>query len=288
MSYSWDPRVESYRTYLSRKDYLGEITGSMGRASEEIRRGIDDQTASILGSNDRMAELISSDLSALRGEISAGLSELSASFNWGFSQMLLAMGGMTATIQELVKIAKTPAQTAAFEHFENARENYRKGLLEECIEELDKAISGDHVSSGYKTEWRFHQLLGIVRLGRFGQAVPEVMDEARAEEAFLLAARYSRADEPREAAKALMSAGFAAYAQSPGQPEKLKEALAHTEAALALDSGLSEAVFQASKLHMAIGCAIAQTSSGLHREGYLCCGHPAAPHLKCASASFAS
>ena len=196
---------------------------------------------------------LSADLDHLSAGIEAGFSELSASFNWGFSQMLASLGGMADSIQELVRISKTPTQTAAYEHFQLARDNFRKGLLEECLDELRVAIAGDHVSSGFKTEWRFHHLEGLVRLGSFAHPDPDLIDPAAAEAAFLLAARYARADEPREAARALLAAGFAAYAQAPEHAGKLRDALKHTEAALALDRGLGEAAFQLSKVHMALG-----------------------------------
>jgi tetratricopeptide (TPR) repeat protein len=73
-----------------------------------------------------------------------------------------------------------------------------------------------------------------------------LIDLAQAEEAFLLAASYAKTDEPREAARALLSAGWSAFVQG-----KLALALTHTKQAIALDANLTEACFQLAKFHMA-------------------------------------
>lgn len=96
----------------------------------------------------------------------------------------------------LIKLAKTPVQTVAFNHFEIARDAFRQNLLQEALEELQKAISGDHTSPGYKLEWRFHQMVGIIRLG-FADADLAVIDLMQAEQAFLHAARYAKTDYPK-------------------------------------------------------------------------------------------
>ena len=246
--YTWDRRVESYPTYLARRQALSEITSSAREAGQEVRKGIDQQTESLIGSNEAIAQILSGEIRGLREDVSGGFAEVAATFNWGFSEVLSALGGMSATMEALLAIAQTPAQTAAYEHFEIARENYRKGLIAECLEELDKAIAGDHVSSGFKTEWRFHNLRGLVYLGSFRHP----SDSSKAEQPFLLAARYARSDAPSDAARAMMAAGFAAFTQTPQSPEKLATALEHTESAIQLDPKIGEAWFQSSQIRMAM------------------------------------
>ncbi|MDO9263584.1 MAG: SUMF1/EgtB/PvdO family nonheme iron enzyme [Desulfosalsimonadaceae bacterium] len=179
--------------------------------------------------------------------ISAGISELNATFHWGFSEMLGQLGHMNDTLAKLVKIAKTPVQTVAFNHFEIARDAYRQGLYKECFDELEKAISGDHTSAGYKLEWQFHQMKGIIRLG-FADGDMALIDLAGAEDAFLMASRYGKTDYPEDAGRAALSAGWAAYCQG-----KMKEALAYTELAMSLHPRMGEAFFQAAKVRMALG-----------------------------------
>jgi formylglycine-generating enzyme required for sulfatase activity/tetratricopeptide (TPR) repeat protein len=154
---------------------------------------------------------------------------------------------MNDSLSELIKIAKTPAQTVAYEQYEIGRNAFRQGLYPECLEALEKAIDGDHTSPGYKLEWRFYQMKGVLYLGFEGCDLSNV-DLEKAEAVFLLAARYARKNYPKHAALALLSAGWAAYCQG-----KMKEALAHTEEALSLHHRLGEAFFQAAKVLMATG-----------------------------------
>jgi tetratricopeptide (TPR) repeat protein len=181
------------------------------------------------------------------GRVASAIDDLHSCFRWGFSQMLAGIGAMNDSLQSLIRAAKTPAQTAAYEQFEIARDAFRQQLFPECLEALGRAINGDHTSPGYKLEWRFHNLEGIVRLG-FDGCDESLADPAKSEQSFLLAARYAKTDYPKQAALAFLSAGRAAICRG-----NLPDALRHTEAAIQLDGRLGEALFQAAKLRMALG-----------------------------------
>jgi tetratricopeptide (TPR) repeat protein len=262
----------SWNDYLQAKNFVDDISSSSREAGRRVSMEISHQTREIIASNEalsreniRMMEVstdriehglgqIDSTLSAGfdrlsydMQEISSGISELNSTFHWGFGALIAGIGHMNDALSELIKIAKTPVQTVAFNHFEIARDAFRKGLLQESLEELDKAIKGDHTSPGYKLEWRFHQMVGIIRLG-FADCELSLVDLKHAEESFLLAARYAKTDYPEDAARAFLSAGWAAYCQG-----KMKEALAHTEQAILLHPKLGEALFQAAKVRMALG-----------------------------------
>jgi tetratricopeptide (TPR) repeat protein len=251
----------SYRDYLQGKGFVNDITGASREAGRRVSMEISNQTREIIASQECLAreqiavqeqstrtmqdgfEMLSYGLS----DISSGISELNATFHWGFSEMLAILGHMNDTLSELVKIAKTPVQTVAFNHFEIARDAFRQGFYKESLEELEKAISGDHTSPGFKMEWRFHHLRGIIHLG-FAECDLSLVNLAEAEESFLAAARYAKMDYPHDAGIAFLSAGWAAYCQG-----KMVEALNHTEQAIKVHPGLAEAFFQASKVLMAMG-----------------------------------
>jgi tetratricopeptide (TPR) repeat protein len=207
-----------------------EIVSSLGELKEEVSYG-----------NQRVIDAI--------GDLGQQLTEI---FTWGFSEALAAIGGMQISLAQLVAISKTPAQTAAYEHFEIARDAFRQGLYAESLEALQYAIDGSPgVSSGYKIEWRFHYLRGLICLGSHNNTDEGIVDPASAERSFLLAARYARKDFPQDASKAMLSAGWSAYVQR--TDEKLQKALEYTEEAMALDPTLGEAYFQTSKLKMVKG-----------------------------------
>jgi len=287
MSYYVSGSDMSYADYLTAKSFSDDIAGAMNRAGKEasnrISMEMSHQTREVIASNetlayenivaiaestDRITGALKEGFERLSYEmtsISDGIAELNATFHWGFGEVIASLGHMNDTLTELVKIAKTPVQTVAFNHFDIARDAFRQQLYQECIEELEKAISGDHTSAGYKLEWRFHQMMGTVRLG-FANCDMTLVDLTKAEEAFLLAARYGKTDYPEDAARAFLSAGWAAYCQG-----KLMEALAHTEQAIYLHPQLGEAFFQAAKIKMALGqvdLALQILSKAIDIEGF--------------------
>ncbi len=227
---------------------FGQLGASMDRGFGQLDSSIQQLGSAVGAGFDQLGSAMSDGFSMLGGQmdlIADEISGLNASFQWGFGQMIAQMGGMNDSLNTLIKLAKEEVQRLAYNHFEIARDAYRRALYEECLEELDKAINGDHVSSGYKLEWRFHQMQAVIRLGFFG-CNPDLVDPGQAEQSFLLAARYARTDDPEEAALALMGAGWSAFVQG-----KLPEALKHTNQAVALDPELTEALFQGAKIRMA-------------------------------------
>jgi len=227
---------------------FNQINTSVDRGLSQIDSSIQQLGSAVTKGFDQLGSAMSDGFSMLgdqMNQVAGEISGLNANFQWGFGQMIAQMGGMNDALNTLIKLAKEEVQRLAYNHFEIARDAYRRGLYEECLEELKKAIEGDHVSPGYKLEWRFHQMMGVVRLGFFNCNL-DLVDPSQAEHSFLLAARYAGADNPEEAAVAFLGAGWAAFVQG-----KLTEALKHTDQAVALYSDLTEALFQAAKIRMA-------------------------------------
>ena len=178
-----------------------------------------------------VVEAISTQTKAIVGELKAvnrNLEQINQTLQWGFAATIAQLRIMNETLAELLKVAKNPAQTAAYEQFEIARDAFRRELYLEALAAITAAIDGNNASPGYKLEWRFHFFLGCVRLGNFDNNSPEVVDLSKAEAAFLEAARIAKADAPDEAARALTAAGWAALVASSGSGESLERALSHT------------------------------------------------------------
>ena len=176
--------------------------------------------------------------------VQSSISDLSAKFEWGLYQLQTAIGRVNDFLQVLIRIARTPEQTWAFEQFDIARDAFRRKLFDDSLDHVDRAIQGFQNHPGYRLEHRFHYLLGTLRLGssRSGAAMERVQDLGKAEESFLNAAKYAGADYPEDAGRALCYAGFAAYCQ-----QKITDARRYNRQALALHSKLPEGYFQAAK-----------------------------------------
>jgi tetratricopeptide (TPR) repeat protein len=241
----------SYRDYLQAKSFEDAFRSEISRqtraiiaSSEQLQKEHISVSKSLQTSVAEGFEQLSFDVQAL----TAGVSELTAAFHWGFSELLTAVGRVNATLVELVRIAKTPAQTWAYEQFEIARDAFRQNLYPEALEYLNRAINGHVGNTGYKLEYRFHYLWGTILLGSSRNTSKDILNLPYAENAFLNAARYARRDEPKEAGRAFLAAGWAAYCQG-----KMEAAKQYTEQALALSPALAEAHFQVAKIQMHVG-----------------------------------
>lgn len=222
----------------------------VGSSVQDVGKAVDRQGIAMTEAMQFGFALVSDNLGTVREateHVSSAIEELSATFSQSFAQVLTEIGHCSDDLKGLLQAAKTPVQVAAYNHYAIARDAFRQGLYAECLEELDRAISGDNASSGYKLDWRFHFLKGTVRLGFVG-CDPNLISLDEAEQAFLLAARYARANYPKDAARAFLQAGWAAYCN-----DKLPVALETTRLAYHTNNNLDYAYFQAAKI-----------SAGLH------------------------
>ncbi len=160
-----------------------------------------------------------------------------------------SLSHLNRSVEALIDIARTPAQTWALNQFDIARDLMRRKLFPETLEAVNLAINGNSLNTGYKFDHRFHQLRGTILLGIPGEPdSTEILDLKAAEEAFVAAARYARSDYPMEAALAYVGAGKAAYAD-----ERLKDAEKNYLEALGLNQLCGEANYQLSRLRMHAG-----------------------------------
>lgn len=274
MAYSWDSGVEPYNAYLGRRAILDEQKGAIRSSGESLARqvsssgeslayqitsGISAQTRDILGSLESLEwalsggfESVGRGLDVLSAEISSGLGHVAHVLDSGFASLLRSSEEIRHELQRLIDLVELEEQRKAMENFRYAVFALQRGLWDEALDYVTAAIEGDAHSKGYKLDWHFHWVKGELLLGAPARHDWDKLDPAKAEQAFLLASRYAKADVPDEAAKALLLASVAAYAQSRENSSKLQDMRHHAEAAHALDQGLTEAAFQVAKSHMAL------------------------------------
>ena len=207
------------------------LKGEMREEFDELSESLDDGF-----------EMISLDIQ----EVSKGVAEGNRLLFWGFRRMISDIGCVNDSLKQLVAIAKTPAQTWAYNQFEIAKDCIRRELYPEAFEALTRAINGFGDNTGYKTEFRFHYTLGTLYLGDVrDEKAHGILDLPKAEEAFNNATRYARKDFPKEASVACAAAGWAAFCQG-----RLEQALDYTQQAISLNPDFAEAHFQLAKILM--------------------------------------
>jgi tetratricopeptide (TPR) repeat protein len=221
-------RISSLNTSATQKA-MQELTGSVTEGFEQISYDLG---------------RISNELRDLTTVTTEGFADISATLNWGFSELIFESRQMNASLKDLIKLAQTPGKNWNYEQFNDAREAMRRELFEDALECITKAIEGDSNHGGFKLEFRFHMLLGQLRLGS-RENHGDIVDLPKAEAAFLEAAKYARMDHPADAAKAMLGAGWAAYCQG-----NVERGLSHTDKSLELSKPFFEGEYQRSKFLM--------------------------------------
>ena len=134
---------QSYQGYLQEKSLQRTLSRNISSAAKEIivsDRALQEKNKAVLHSFSRSVSRGFEDVSKQIGGLAKDIRELNATFEWGFSELLTETSRINESLKELVRLAKTPSQTWAYEQFEIAREADSKGLYEEAIEYLDRAI----------------------------------------------------------------------------------------------------------------------------------------------------
>ncbi len=246
-SYVYQPNF-SYKNYLQARSFEESIRLEFNNQTKQLiasEKKVKEEVVKRIGHIAESIELVGNEICYKLSDIHNSIVDLNATFNWGFSEMLTSIGLINESLESLIKIATTPAQTWAYEQFEIARDAYRKELYEEALEYLDKAINGYKSNAGYKIEYRFHFLKGVIHLGSFKNNSVKIINSQKAEESFINAYRYSKSDYPNRASKSLLNAGWAAYCQG-----EMKRAREHTQRSLQIDSKFADGFFQLAKIEL--------------------------------------
>lgn len=190
-------------------------------------------------------EAVSESLDVLNSNVVSGFQALFVQVD----ELNSSLAHLSRQMDTLVEIARTPVQTWALNQYEIAQDLARRKLFPEALESLEYAIEGKDQHTGYKSDFRFHQLRAVVLMGIPGapQSI-DVIDLKGAERSFLLAARYARHDHATAAAQAYVGAGKAAYADG-----RFDDAHQHYKGALDLDEQCGEANFQIARLRAHAG-----------------------------------
>lgn len=221
----------SYPEYLQAKQF-----------EQSIRFGISESSRLQISSHDRLlsagyrviekiddgTELIQRDVRKGFEDLNRSNEDILATLNWGFTEVLIGIGEINSSLRQLVSLTSSPARTRAYEQFSDAQDQFRQGLYQEALRSVSRAINGFGSDPGYETDFRFHFLLGTIRLGSYANSDPSVVDPKAAERSFLASARYAKADFPLDCMRSLTCAARAALVQG-----EFKRAIEHANSAIA-------------------------------------------------------
>ena len=202
---------------------LNCIDNTLFEGFDTLDRGIQRVADGVDRANDTL-ELGFAKLVTATGENTTAVRALDATFQWGVAEVSLKLNDLDRSLGELIGLTENPERTWAFEQFDYARDAFRKGLHQEAFTFIDRAINGYQMHTGFMLESRFHDVMGLVRLGGTSNDDNSVIDIGLAEKGFLQATRYSIKDNPVAAATSMGHAAWAAHRQ--GEMTRARDHLA--------------------------------------------------------------
>ncbi|MBI5921030.1 MAG: hypothetical protein HY847_05205 [Betaproteobacteria bacterium] len=206
-----------------------------------LRFGIDNQFKDRVATNPQLSErgiavapanlehgftMLSQVMPAMETGESDG-AEAGNQLHWGCTDGLIAQSQINFELDELVQQNKTAGSKWAYEQFEQGCSQFRQQLYREAFQSVSRAIDGEGTNQGNKSEFRFHFLMGLIRLGSYRNTSPGIVNPPLAQHAFLTAARLAAATHPVEAGHAMICAGRAALVAG-----DIEDAIAHTRKGL--------------------------------------------------------
>ena len=215
----------TYREHLEASRFEKHVTPAFDSHARQIIASDEELNArgvrAVEVSGERVSDAIGRQTEILEGsltsisygidELNSSLGDIASALNAGFSEIILLQGRMADSLEQLVVLVANPSLTWALEQFTLARDEVRRGLFIEALESIQRAINGYGSNAGYKTEFRFHGLLGVLYLGEFDDHPLEIVDPKAAEASFLYAAKLCQKDDPVECARMYRLASRAAY-----------------------------------------------------------------------------
>jgi len=227
---------ENYSKYMEKQALiLKDINGSIKQSSNQmkdtiecmqtgIQTAINEQTSTLIASNDYLAQTYKQGFNQLNNTIDMGffgisnqLGYMTASFSFGLDRISDTLKGMSKDIcdrlDKIHDIVNNPLLTQSRELFRRTIENYNKGFFEEALEDIQVAVEK------YKTDYISWFLMG--KIYSFGASeFSNVINLNEAINAYTQAAKYNSPNITISKDARLLSAeiyfylGVAQYSQS--------------------------------------------------------------------------
>jgi tetratricopeptide (TPR) repeat protein len=214
-------------------DYLERRTHQQGY--EKLRSALDRGFAGI-------RDTLGGGLYQLNRTIETGFQRLSAEFSWGLSELLWRADQQNAALAEIRDLLTRPLDVQSKELRARAIRSYDNGWMDEAVADFLDAMQKSRV------DYVVAHYLGNIYLRR--------EDYETAADWFRKSARWSRPEEPRHAAVALMHQALAMSLWGRGEEaDYSRDAIACLDDALDLDPTNNEIRFQRAQLRARTGNA---------------------------------
>jgi len=216
------------------------MDSGLGRLDETMGKGLKRLDKTLGRGFADLSLALGSGLRELSRTMEAGFQQMSAEFSWGLSELLWRADQQNETVAEIRDVLTRPLDTASKELRIRAIRSYDNGWMDEALADFLDAMGKSRV------DYVIAHYLGNIYLRR--------EDYDAAADWFMKSARWSRPDEPRHAAVALMHQALACALRRTGEDsDNCREAIACLDEALNLDPTNIEALFQRAQFLARIG-----------------------------------
>lgn len=220
-----------------------EVGEAVDRQTETIRVGIEGLNDRLSGIDDTLSQGFSN-VTIRLDQIHGDLEHLTSICAEGYATLSRQLARQSDQLDEIVTVLRNPDLVWAEEKYRAALDCVRRGLWEEGLVFVTRAIEGDDKNTGYSIEPKFHYVRGMLRTGGPGEA-SALIDLNGALADFQAAARYAAGEDETLRKQALTKAGFVQYLS--GNPD---DALTTLVQADGLPSDVPETSFLLAKLFM--------------------------------------
>jgi tetratricopeptide (TPR) repeat protein len=187
-------------------------------------------------------DTLGSGLSQLGRTIESGFQQLTADFSWGLSELMWRADQQNQSLAEIRDLLTRPLDVQSKELRSRAVRSYDNGWMDEALDDFQEAIKKSRV------DYVVAHYLGNIYLRR--------KNYEAAADWFGKSARWSRPEEPRHAAVALMHQALALLLSRAGsEAGDSRDAIACLDDALNLDPANIEVRFQRAQLRARAGSA---------------------------------
>ena len=235
---------------------LSQVDRTLHRLGTTVDSGLSQVDRTLSRGLAELSYTVGSGLQQLNRTMEAGFGRLSAEFNWGLSELLWRADQQNETVAEIRDVLTRPLDTQSRELRARAIRSYDNGWMDEALADFLDAMEKSRV------DYVVAHYLGNIYLRR--------EDYQAAAEWFRKSARWSRPEEPRHAAVALMHQALACSLRAEDDAANCREAITCLDEALNLDPTNIEALFQRAQFQARIGDsdqAISALEDVLDRDG---------------------
>jgi|WetSurMetagenome_2_1015567.scaffolds.fasta_scaffold03615_1 tetratricopeptide (TPR) repeat protein len=233
----WEEKKQ-YHKIIELGKSVSNQTVAMKKASDNQISSLLASASSIVSSQERTSELISSGFSELSyslDNISNGINNLGAIFEWGISEVIWQIEQNTEVLRSILRTLESPKETEANERKRWGDNAYASGLLDDALEDYLVA------EKMYKYDFTIYISIGMIYL-------KYVKDKAKALEYYDKAIKYARPKSNHYTSFALLCRGVTLFDMG-----KINEAEKSSRDAIDISPNFLEAYYQNSQYNAQLG-----------------------------------